>query len=330
MKYRNFGDTGLVVSEVGFGCWAIGGAAQVGSIPIGWGPTNDAVSHQALHAALDAGINFFDTADFYGLGHSEVLLGEVLGNRSDIIIATKGGQKVGSQNEIEHNNTKRWLIEACEQSLKRLRREAIDYYQLHVANLESLKQGECIDAMQTLQAQGKIRFWGHSLFTWKPAPEADFLMDQRLGHGFQLALNAINQIAVPTMRQAFASGYGIIARMPLQFGLLTGSMRPGSSFVPGDHRSMRINDNIIQATMDVLRTEMVPMAKQYNTNLAGLALAFVLGFPEVATVIVGMRHPQQVASNTKSLPNLSDSDHQYLQSLMAYKWQPVLQLITGI
>src|SRR5689334_12412195 len=93
MQYRKFGQTDLLVSEVGFGAWAIGGAAQVGSIPIGWGETDDRQSATAIRAALDAGINFFDTADFYGLGHSEELLGQTLKNESGAIIATKVGQR---------------------------------------------------------------------------------------------------------------------------------------------------------------------------------------------------------------------------------------------
>src|SRR5215213_1426249 len=93
MKYRKFGKTDLSVSEIGFGAWAIGGEARVGGVPIGWGPADDEVSTSAIHAALDAGINFFDTADFYGLGHSEALLGKVLKGNNDAIIATKVGQR---------------------------------------------------------------------------------------------------------------------------------------------------------------------------------------------------------------------------------------------
>lgn len=89
MQYRQFGRTDLRVSEIGFGTWAIGGAANVGGMPIGWGPTDDAESIQAIHTALDAGINFFDTADFYGLGHAETLLGQTLGNRKDVVIADR-------------------------------------------------------------------------------------------------------------------------------------------------------------------------------------------------------------------------------------------------
>src|SRR5689334_567702 len=121
MNYRMFGTTDLRISEIGFGAWAIGGAATVGGIPIGWGDTDDQLSTKAIHAALDAGINFFDTADFYGLGHSETLLGEVLANEKDVIIATKVGQRNVNE-KIIIDYTKQYIRQACEQSLQRLKR----------------------------------------------------------------------------------------------------------------------------------------------------------------------------------------------------------------
>jgi aryl-alcohol dehydrogenase-like predicted oxidoreductase len=181
--------------------------------------------------------------------------------------------------------------------------------------------------MELLQQQGKIRYWGQSLITFSPEPEADFLIDAGKGHGFQLVLNLINQLAVPVMQNAADRGYGIIARMPLQFGLLSGKIKPSDIFPPDDHRSKRLTPAIIQNTLDVLRTEMVPVAKQYNTTLAGLALSFILGFKEVSTVIPGIRTPEQVHMNTKHLVKLSQTDHAYLASLYEVKWKPVLEMI---
>src|SRR5215212_5517509 len=141
MEYRKFGNTDLNVSQVGFGAWAIGGEAIVGGIPIGWGPADDQVSVDAIHAALDAGINFFDTADFYGLGHSETLLGKLL--NKDSIIATKVGQR-NVNDKIVLDYSREYVLRACEESLKRLKRDTIDYYQLHAARLPHLENGECI------------------------------------------------------------------------------------------------------------------------------------------------------------------------------------------
>jgi aryl-alcohol dehydrogenase-like predicted oxidoreductase len=330
MQYRKFGNSSLEVSEIGFGAWAIGGAAEVGGVQIGWGPSDDETSVAAIKAAMDAGINFFDTADFYGLGHSEVLLGKVIGNQKDAVIATKVGQKVGVDGKIEIDYSKQHILNACELSLKRLQREAIDFYQLHVARVHHLEQGECIEAMQLLQQQGKVRFWGLSLNTFHPEAEATFLMERNLGHGFQLVLNLINQVAVPTMEAAGQKGYGIIARMPLQFGLLSGKIRATDTFASDDHRSKRLTPPIIQGTVDILRTEMVPMAKQYNTNLAGLALSFILGFKEVSTVIPGIRNVEQVKANTQFLVTLSPADHQYLRQLFEKRWQSVWELIKQV
>lgn len=327
MKYRKFGNTPLEVSEIGFGAWAIGGTANVGGVEIGWGPSDDEVSKAALTAALDAGINFFDTADFYGLGHSEQLIGDLFGNRQDVVIATKVGQKIGEEGKIAIDYSKAYIKQACEKSLQRLQRDAIDYYQLHVARVHHLEQGECIEAMEELQREGKIRYWGASLITFAPAPEAEVLMQAHKGHGFQLVLNLINQLAVPVMEKAGKEGYGIIARMPLQFGLLSGDIKPTATFSTEDHRSYRLTPNIIQTTLDILRTEVLPLAKQYNTSLSAFALSFILGFPEVSTVIPGIRTPRHVALNTQGLVDISFTDHQHLCRLFQDRWQPVIQMM---
>jgi aryl-alcohol dehydrogenase-like predicted oxidoreductase len=327
MNYRKFGNTDLVVSEIGFGAWAIGGAANVGGVEIGWGPSDDAVSLDALAAALDHGINFFDTADFYGLGHSEELLGSCLGNRDDVVVATKVGQKVGKDGKIAIDYSKEYILNACEQSLTRLKRSSIDFYQLHVARLAHLEKGDCIEAMETLQSQGKIRYWGISLITAAPEPEANYLLQRQKGNGFQLALNLINQLALPVLKQASAAGCGVIVRMPLQFGLLSGQMRSSDVFHQQDHRSYRLTPSIIQAVNDVLRTEILPLAKQYNTSLSSFALSFLLAFPEVSVVIPGIRKRSHVVENTTGLVQLSANDHTYLQGLFENRWKPVLQMI---
>jgi len=327
MEYRTFGNTSLEVSEIGFGAWAIGGAANVGGVEIGWGSSDDAESKAAVLSALDAGINFFDTADFYGLGHSETLLGTCIGKNKEALIATKVGQKVSIEGTIQIDYSKDYIIEACEASLKRLQRETIDFYQLHVARLAHLQDGACIEAMEQLKKDGKIRYWGLSLNTFAPGTEANFLLEGGFGSGFQLVLNMINQIAVPLLEPAAAKGMGIIARMPLQFGLLSGKYKPDARFDQSDHRHKRLTPVIIERTIDILRADVVPLAKQYNTNLAGMALSFILGFPQVSTVIPGIRNPDQVHKNTSSLVKLSANDHQYLRDLFDGKWKVLLDII---
>lgn len=327
MQYRQFGNTDLKVSEIGFGTWAIGGAASVGGVAIGWGPSDDKVSIQAIDAAIDAGINFFDTADFYGLGHAESLLGETIGNRKHILIASKVGQKVGLDGKIAIDYSKKHIIQACEESLERLKRDTIDFHHLHVARMQHLENGECIEAMQLLQQQGKIRYWGISLITFNPFPEAEFFMQHSMGHGFQLVFNLINQKALPIMQQAATKGYGIIARMPLQFGLLSGNIKTDTVFSTDDHRSYRVVPGIIEPVLKILKAEVWPLCEKYQTTEAGLALSYILSYPEVSTVIPGIRTPQHVALNTKHLIELEETDKKHLQQLYETHWQPVMEMI---
>ncbi|MBE0559083.1 MAG: aldo/keto reductase, partial [Proteobacteria bacterium] len=168
MDHRTFGATDLDVSLIGFGAWAIGGPAMAGTTPIGWGDVDDHVSEQAIHTALERGVTFFDTADFYGLGHSEEILGRVLGNRPSVVIATKVGHRLQDDGSIALDYSKRHILEACEGSLRRLKRECIDLYQLHSARVSHFEAGECLEALEGLREEGKIRYWGLSLNTFHP------------------------------------------------------------------------------------------------------------------------------------------------------------------
>jgi aryl-alcohol dehydrogenase-like predicted oxidoreductase len=327
MNYRKFGNTDLNVSEIGFGTWAIGGAAFVGDLAIGWGPSDDTVSIAAIHAAMDAGINFFDTADFYGLGHSETLLGKTIGKRKEILVASKVGQKAGDDGKVAHDYTKAYMIKACEESLKRLKRDTIDFHHLHVARMHHLENGECIEAMQQLQQQGKIRYWGISLITFNPFPEADFFFKNNLGNGFQLVFNLINQKALPILSQAAEKGYGVIARMPLQFGLLSGNIKPGTVFSNDDHRSYRVTPAITEATLKILKDEVWPLCDKYATTEAGLALSYILSYPEISTVIPGIRTPKHVSLNTDHLVAIEGVDKKQLQNIYQTHWQPVMELM---
>ena len=306
MKYRAFGNTDLKVSEIGFGAWAIGGGAMIGETAIGWGSTDDRESISAINKALDAGINFFDTADIYGLGHSEELLGKTIGKQKDIIIATKGGN-VSRNNQFTTDYSAAHLISACENSLRRLKRDCIDYYQLHTARMIHLEGNECIKAMENLQKQGKIRYWGLSLNTFDPLPEAEYLVKNKKGNGFQLVLNLINQRALPLMKQAKENDYGLIARMPLQFGLLTGKFDQQAAFEKNDHRNNRLTMDVIGKTNEVLQPAW-DLCRKYDCNKTSLALSYILSHPEVSVVIPGIRTASQVLQNTAGLFQLEPAD----------------------
>ena len=251
MRYRKFGTTDFQVSEIGFGAWAIGGGSMIGNTAIGWGDADDNVSIKAIRSALDAGINFFDTADIYGLGHSEELLGKTIGDKKEIIIATKVGN-VSRGEQFTMDYSKKYILGACEASLRRLKRDVIDFYQLHSARMQHLQNGECVEAMQQLQHEGKIKYWGISLNTFEPLPEAEFFINNKVGNGFQLVLNLLNQQSLPLLKQSVTSDYGIIVRMALQFGLLTGKFDSGVNFSLNDHRKNRLTKEVIDVSNNAL------------------------------------------------------------------------------
>jgi len=325
MQFRKFGNTDLMVSEIGFGAWAIGGGAMIGDVSIGWGDVDDAVSKKAIHSALDAGINFFDTADIYGLGHSEKILGETIGRNKEVIIASKVGN-VARNNEFSTDYSKEYIVSACEKSLKRLRRNEIDYYQLHSARLSHLEDGDCITAMESLQKQGKIRYWGLSLNTFDPAPEAAFLIQKNFGRGFQLVLNILNQNALPVLPSANEKGFGVIARMPLQFGLLTGKFNASSAFSPNDHRQKRLTPEVITTTNKALEP-VWELCEKYQVSKTQLALSYVLSYPEISTVIPGIRTSQHVEQNTKGLIQLEKQDLDLIEHLGQNEFISVMGLI---
>ena len=325
MQYRKFGNTDLVVSEIGFGAWAIGGGAMIGSTAIGWGDTDDNVSIKAIHTALDAGINFFDTADIYGLGHSEELLGKSIGNKKEVIIATKVGN-VSRNDQFTVDYSKEYILKACEASLKKLRREAIDYYQLHSARMQHLQKGECIAAMQQLEQQGKIKFWGISLNTFDPLPEADFFIQNKIGNGFQLVLNLLNQKTLPLLKRSAEDGYGVIVRMALQFGLLTGKFDKEANFSANDHRKNRLTKDVIDASNNALNPVWV-LCKKYNCSKTQLALSYILSYSEVSTIIAGIRTAEQVQLNTTGLFQLDSNDRSVIEELGATDFVHVMDLI---
>ena len=322
MNFRKFGNTELVVSEIGFGAWAIGGGAMIGNTPIGWGEANDETSKEAIYKSLEAGINFFDTADIYGLGHSEELIGNIIGERKDVIIASKAGN-VSRDGVFTTDYSKEHILQACEASLKRLKREAIDYYQLHSARIADLQKGECIEAMQQLKQEGKIRYWGLSLSTFEPGPEAEYLLSRQLANGFQLVLNIINRISIPLMKDASTAGYGIIARMPLQFGLLSGKFSSQTNFPDNDHRKRRLPKAIIEEFTSRQSTLML-LSRKYDITLAQLALSWLLSYTEVSTAIPGIRTAEQALLNTGGIKVLSRNDINQIENI---NFSPLMEMI---
>ena len=226
MKYRVLGNTGIKVSEVGFGAWAVGGNRYGNS----YGPTDDMESRAAIRRAVELGCNFFDTADLYGLGHSEELLGEVLSGFGDeVIIATKLGSNF-YQSHTAMDFSAGYLQFAVEQSLTRLRRECIDLCQLHNPPLDLIEWGEIFQVMEKLRLQGKIRSYGVAVSTLE---EGLTVVKNGMSQMLQVVYNIFNQAAAMELfPKALGAGIGIIAREPLFSGFLTGKYRASSTFPP--------------------------------------------------------------------------------------------------
>ncbi|MGZ3853398.1 MAG: aldo/keto reductase, partial [Flavisolibacter sp.] len=178
-----------------------------------------------------------------------------------------------------------------------------------------------------LKRQGKIRYWGLSLNTFYPDAEADYLMDKNLGQGFQLVFNLINQKAIGVMKKASQKGYGVIARMPLQFGLLTGKFDANTKFAKDDHRSFRLTPAIIENTLGILKDKVWPVAQEEGLTKTQLALSYILSFPEISTIIPGIRTPEHVVQNTEGLKPLTKDHVAFLHSLSEKDWKPVIEMM---
>ncbi|HEX7829767.1 MAG TPA: aldo/keto reductase [Thermoanaerobaculia bacterium] len=295
MHYRKFGNTDLTVSEIGFGAWAIGGSADAAGTPLGWGKTNDDDSLAAIRRARELGVTFFDTSDSYGFGRSESLLGIVLSRkRNDVVIATKVGNVRGADGRIRKDFTREHISHSVDGSLKRLRTDYIDLYQLHNPTLDDLRRDDIHEAMDRLQEVGKIRYWGVSVTTPEEGIE---VINKNWGYTLQVLFNVLNQApAKELFPLAKQKGYGIIARVPLASGLLSGKFRPDTVFAADDVRQNFLTPKRLE--------EVIPRVDEAKSivggaarSLAEAALRFTLAEDAVSTVIPGARNVRQVEMN---------------------------------
>jgi aryl-alcohol dehydrogenase-like predicted oxidoreductase len=285
MRYRILGKTALKVSEVGFGGWQIGGNAYGNS----YGPTDDKQSLAAIDRALELGCNFFDTADVYGHGHSEELLGQGLrGHRAEVIIATKvGGDFYHGSPRMNFNSD--YLEFALGKSCERLGSDYIDLYQLHNPPIQLVKDGRVFKTLAKFKASGKIRQYGISIHD--PQEGILAMRDEELG-SVQVAFNIMRQEAKNQLfREATKNNVGIIAREPLANGFLAGKLKPESSFLEGDIRHNFPRDYISQL---MLAADKLRFLESNNRTLAQAALRFVLDHRDVSTVIPGTKTREQV------------------------------------
>jgi aryl-alcohol dehydrogenase-like predicted oxidoreductase len=306
MEYRTFGRTGWKVSAIGFGAWGIGGDV--------WGPTDDKTSLATLHRAIDLGVNFFDTADVYGDGHSEQLIAEVRKARSEqIIVATKAGRRLVPHNASGYNRQN--LTSFVERSLRNLQMETLDLLQLHSPPSEVYTMPEVFGILDDLVQQGKVRFYGVSV------ERVDEALKAITYPNVQSVQIIFNMFRLKPSEQFFKAAreqqIGILARVPLASGMLTGKFTSSTQFDPNDHRNFNRHGEAFDQgetfsgvdyetglkAVEELRT-LVPE----GATMAQFALRWILMFPEVSSTIAGAKNQQQIKDNVQaaSLQPLSD------------------------
>jgi aryl-alcohol dehydrogenase-like predicted oxidoreductase len=297
MRYRQLGRTGWKVSEISFGAWAIGAM---------WGKVDDNESLAALHRAIDLGVNFIDTADVYGMGHSERLVARLRKERRETIyVATKAGRRLSphTADGYNHSNLKRFI----EDSLRNLETDCLDLLQLHCPPTDCYYRPEVFAALDDLVKEGKIRYYGVSVERVEEALKAiEFPGVQSVQIIFNMFRLRPAELFFPEARRRQV---GILARVPLASGLLAGKMTQQSAFPADDHRNFNRHGEMFDvgetfsgvdfetglAAVDELRG-LVPS----GATLAQLALRWILMFDAVTCAIPGAKRPSQAEENARA------------------------------
>jgi aryl-alcohol dehydrogenase-like predicted oxidoreductase len=301
MKYRTLGKTGLKVSEVGFGAWAIGGNNYGNS----YGPTDDKVSVAAVERAFELGCNFFDTSDVYGHGHSEELLGQALRkHREEVVLATKvGGDFYHDPPRMNFNPD--YLEFASAKSCERLQTDHIDLYQLHNPPVQLLKSGKIFEGLEKLKDSGRILHYGISIHD----PQ-EGLLSMKYGQpsAIQVVFNLLRQEAKNQLFQkAREENVAIIVREPLSNGFLAGKFTIDSTFPSGDIRS-NFPRNYLSGL--IRAAQQLSLLESKTRTLAQASIRFVLDHKDVSTVIPGAKSPEQIEEDIKAseLPSLTGEE----------------------
>jgi aryl-alcohol dehydrogenase-like predicted oxidoreductase len=288
MKYRTLGKTGLRVSAVGLGTMVHAGH---------FGAMNDSESQSAIETALDLGVNFIDTSDAYGAGYSETLLGDALkGKRDKVVLATKGGNVMVGPNRGKRVFDPDYISRVMDESLTRLQTDYIDLYQLHNPTVEVIERGEVWDVLERAKQAGKIRHYGVSINTMEEGVAA--AKDGR-AETIQVEYNLLAQEPSETIFPAAEkAGIGIIARVPLKRGILTGKMTVADEarFQGEDVRARSFKGEAFAkelAKADRLKF----LVRGPVKSLGQAAIAFCIAHPAVSVVIAGARNAEQMREN---------------------------------
>ena len=294
MEYITLKNSDLRVSRLCMGGCPMGG--------YGWGEVQEHELIEAVHAALDRGVNFFDTADTYGLGQSERTLGKALGSRRDqAVIATKFGVRTGPGGTV-YDNTPEWVIEACDQSLRRLGTDHIDLYQIHYRDGKT-ELSAVVDAMEYLRSQGKVRYFGLSNLTAKDLPELE-----RFKGCFASVQNQYS-MACRDFEQDILALSGQMELTPMTWGslgqgILTGKYGRDVSFGSNDRRSRTIYKNFygekLEKNLQIVDA-MRPIASEHGKPLSALAVRFILDQLPESVVLCGAKRPEQILSSAEAM-----------------------------
>ena len=306
MKYRALGNTGLEVSEVGFGVWTVG--------TNWWGKVDEAEGIDLLVRALDLGVNFFDTADTYGVGYGEEILAKALReHRHDIVIGTKFGYDFYADVEREghterpQNFTPEFIRFACEQSLKRLGTDYIDLYQLHNPRIDTIEKDEVFETLDELVEEGKIRRYGVALgpdIGWFEEGEAS--MVERKVPALQIIYSIMEQDpARRFLPIAEKESTGLITRVPHASGLLDGTYTKDTVFDASDHRSHRRREWLEHGLKKLAQLDF--LAESLSATIGQIAIRFALSGPQVACVLPNITSQSQLeefvaTSETEEIP----------------------------
>jgi len=323
MKYRTLGRTGWKISEISFGAWAIGGA---------WGQVNDRESMAALHAALDGGVNFFDTADVYGDGRSERLLAKLRKERPEpFYIATKAGRRLPQQTPegYSRKNLNAWV----DRSLRNLKTDTIDLLQLHCPPTGVYYQPEVFGILDDLVKAGKLRHYGVSVEKVEQALKAiEFPKVQSV----QIIFNLFRQRPTELFfGEARRRKVGILARVPLASGMLSGKISRGSRFANDDHRNFNRHGEAfdrgetfsgVDYATGLRAVEELKALTPKHVPLSQLALRWILEFPAVTCAIPGAKRPAQVTENLQAsnLKHLSPVVRKAIKAIYEREIKPLV------
>jgi aryl-alcohol dehydrogenase-like predicted oxidoreductase len=314
MEYRELGRTGWRVSTVSFGAWAVGS---------GWGQVDDRESLAALHRAVDLGVNFFDTADVYGAGRSERLLAQLRRERREpFYIATKAGRRLNPHVASGYNRAN--LTAFVERSLKNLEVEALDLLQLHCPPTEVYYQPEVFGVLDDLAKQGKLRYYGVSV---EKVEEALKAIEYPAVQSVQIIFNVLRQRPADLFfSEAKRRRVGILARVPLSSGMLTGKITRATIFSDDDHRKYNRRGESFdrgetfsgvdfETGLQAVK-ELEPLVPQ-GWTMTQLALRWILMFEAITCAIPGAKRPSQVEENVRAadLPLLPDATMAQIRDL---------------